>query len=160
VDGAGGDGAGGDGSDAAAARAAVVTAPAAPAAAARPLRVLCVEDNPVNLLLVRELLALRPGVQLASAEDGASALALASEHAPELLLLDMQLPDMHGIELMGALRALPQCAASTFVALSADAVSEHVERALAAGFDAYWTKPIDFDHFLAEFDRLAAARAG
>ncbi|GMV46422.1 MAG: hypothetical protein AMXMBFR66_18200 [Pseudomonadota bacterium] len=129
---------------------------AEPAAPAAPLRVLYVEDDPVNRLLVGELLALRPGVQLAMAEDGAAGLARARAESPDLLLLDMQLPDMHGSELLRALRALPQCAASTFVALSADALHEHVQAALAAGFDAYWTKPIDFERFLAEIDRLAA----
>jgi len=132
---------------------------AQPAAPAAPLRVLYVEDDPVNRLLVAELLALRPGVQLMLAEDGAAGLALAGAERPDLLLLDMQLPDMHGSELVRALRALPQCAAGTFVALSADALPEHVQAALAAGFDAYWTKPIDFERFLAEIDRLAARRA-
>ena len=130
---------------------------AAPASApkAGALHVLCVEDNPVNLQLVRELLALRPAVRLRTAEDGASGLAAAQAEPPDLLLLDVQLPDINGLDVMRRLRAQPALDRCRIVALSADAMPEHIAAALAAGFDDYWTKPIQFDHFLAGIDELA-----
>ncbi|MDP1649340.1 MAG: response regulator [Rubrivivax sp.] len=125
--------------------------------AAGELHVLCVEDNPVNLQLVRELLALRPRVRLRTAIDGASGIAAALAEPPDLLLLDLQLPDIDGLEVMRRLRADPSLAGCRIVALSADAMTDHVEAALAAGFDDYWTKPIQFERFLAGIDGLAAA---
>lgn len=120
------------------------------------LRVLCVEDNPVNLMLVRELLALRPGVLLHTAVDGESGIRAALADPPDLLLLDLQLPDIDGLEVMRRLRREPALADCRIVALSADAMPDHVQAALDAGFDGYWTKPIEFDRFLADIDRMAA----
>ncbi len=123
------------------------------------LHVLCVEDNPVNLQLVREVFALRPRVRLSTAVDGGSGLAQALAEPPDLVLLDLQLPDMNGLEVLTRLRAEPRLADCTVIALSADAMPEHIAASLAAGFDDYWTKPIQFDRFLADIDRLAQARA-
>jgi PAS domain S-box-containing protein len=138
-------------------------APAAPPAHGVPevpvLTVLCVEDNPVNLLLVRELLALRPRVRLHEAVDGLGGVAQALAEPPDLLLLDLQLPDIGGLEVLRRLRAEPAMAGCTYVALSADAMPGHIASARAAGFDDYWTKPIDFERFLAGIDRLIAAKA-
>ncbi len=120
------------------------------------LHVLCVEDNPVNLQLVRELIALRPQVRLRTAEDGLSGVAAALEERPDLLLLDLQLPDIDGMEVMRRLRAQARMQGCRIVALSADAMPDHIEAALAAGFDDYWTKPIQFDAFLGHIDRMAA----
>jgi len=121
--------------------------------------VLYVEDNPVNLQLVRELLGMRPAVRLRTAETGQAGIAAARAEVPDLLLLDLQLPDMHGLQVMRALRELPALARCRIVALSADAMPEHVSQAMAAGFDDYWTKPIQFDRFLAGIDRLASEGA-
>ncbi len=128
----------------------------APSAA---LHALCIEDNPVNLLLVREMFALRPGMTLDTAVDGLSGLRRATSHPPDVLLLDMQLPDIDGMEVMRRVRAEPRLAACHIVALSANAMPDDIETALAAGFDDYWTKPIDFARFLAGLDQLAARRA-
>ncbi|MFO1270341.1 MAG: PAS domain-containing protein [Rubrivivax sp.] len=122
---------------------------------APPLRVLCVEDNPVNLLLVRELLARRPQVQLLEAVDGRSAIEVALAQRPDLLLVDLHLPDIDGVQVLARLRPEPALAHSTFVALSANALPEQIAAARAAGFDDYWTKPIDFGRFLAGIDRIA-----
>jgi hypothetical protein len=133
------------------------TAAAPPVAAAErnanPARVLYIEDNEVNALLVREVLAPHGWLQLETAADGRSGLQRAREWQPDLVLLDMQLPDMDGIAVMRALRADPATAALRCVALSANAMPEHMAAARAAGAIDYWTKPIQFPEFL---DRLAA----
>ena len=136
-------------------------ATAVPAAADGPrLHVLCVEDNPVNLILVREVLGMRPQVRLHCAEDGHSGVAAALLEPPDVLLLDLQLPDISGHQVFEQLRHVPQLSACRFIALSADAMPESVEAALAAGFDDYWTKPIQFDRFLARIDEMVVQRAG
>jgi CheY-like chemotaxis protein len=71
----------------------------------------------------------------------------------------MQLPDTDGLRLLQRLRAEPVLAGASFIALSADAMPERIAAARAAGFDDYWTKPLDFEQFLAGIDRLAAAAA-
>jgi PAS domain S-box-containing protein len=134
-------------------------AAAAAARAPRPFVVLCVEDNLVNLQLVRELLALRPAMVLHTTENGLDAVALAPEVVPDLVLLDMHLPDIDGSEVLRRLRSAPALARTRFIALSANAMPDHVERALRSGFDDYWTKPIDFVQFLGALDRIAEEAA-
>ena len=119
---------------------------------ARNGRVLYIEDNAVNMLLVREVVALRPTLEFLGAEDGAQGVRLAFEHHPDLVLIDMQLPDFDGFEVLRRLRAAPATAGLRCVALSANALPEDIARALALGFDDYWTKPIDFTRFLARLD--------
>lgn len=118
------------------------------------LRVLCIEDNPVNQLLVGELLALRSAVEQHSAIDGRSGIAQALAVRPDVVLLDMQLPDMHGSEVLVALRDRPELAHCRFIALSANAMPSDVQTALAQGFDDYWTKPIEVSSFLSGIDAL------
>jgi signal transduction histidine kinase/CheY-like chemotaxis protein len=121
------------------------------------LKLLCVEDNPVNLMLVQELVAMRPAMQLLCAVDGLSGLELAAAERPDVVLLDLQLPDIPGSEVLARLRAEPSLADCTVIALSANAMPQDIREARAQGFDDYWTKPIDFDFFLAGLDRLAQA---
>ena len=123
-------------------------------------RVLCIEDNPVNMVLVQELLAQRPGVEALTATTGAEGVRQARLHLPDLVLIDMQLPDFDGFEVLRRLRADARTARLGCIALSANALPDDIERARRAGFDDYWTKPIDFDAFLAGVDAvLADARA-
>ena len=124
-----------------------------------PWRVLYVEDNPVNELLLREMMNLRPDVQLWLAADAAEGLALARQVLPELVLLDLQLPDMSGTALMQMLRAEPALAGSRFVALSANAMPQDIDQALRAGFDDYWTKPLALAAFMDRMDALWAQRS-
>jgi hypothetical protein len=130
------------------------TVPELPAAPV--LTLLCVEDNPVNLMLVQELVSMRPGIRFFSAVDGESGLAVAQSERPDVVLLDLNLPDIPGQTVLTRLRADPQLAGCRVIALSANAMPEDIREALALGFDDYWTKPIAFDHFLAGLDRLAA----
>ena len=119
-----------------------------------PLSALYVEDNAVNVMVVRELVGLRPNVTLHVAADGRSGIEQALRQRPDLVLVDMQLPDMDGHELLRRLRALGLRV--PIVALSANAMPDAVQRARDAGFDDYWTKPIDVAQFLAGVDRLTA----
>ena len=119
----------------------------------RPLRVLYIEDNPVNVQVVQELVAMWPDVHLQCAPDGASGVALALSETPDLVLVDLHLPDIDGYEVLRRLRAAG--VPGERVALSANAMPDEVARARAAGFDDYWTKPLDFKQFIAGIDRLA-----
>jgi PAS domain S-box-containing protein len=126
----------------------------APAAEHPGLRVLCVEDNPVNLLLLREVFNMRPALAVEMCEDGTSAIARAAEFGPDVLLLDLQLPDLSGTEVMQRLRADERHQHCRYIALSANAMPDDVQAARAAGFDDYWTKPIDVRRFLQAIDAL------
>jgi len=115
----------------------------------RSVQVLYIEDNAVNVLLVEALMAQLPGVRIASEANGTDGVARARALRPDLILIDMQLPDFDGFEVLRRLRAHADTAAIACVALSANAMPEDIARALASGFEAYWTKPIRFKEFLA-----------
>jgi two-component system, cell cycle response regulator DivK len=104
--------------------------------------ILIVEDNPRNLKLVRDVLshAGYPTLEAANAEDG---LVLARAARPGLVLMDVQLPGMNGIDALVRLRADRETAGIPVVALTAFAMTHDQERFLAAGFDAYIEKPLD-----------------
>ena len=131
-------------------------APAGPAARPAELapshRVLYIEDNPVNALIITELLARRGDLALEVAVDAASGVAAARARLPHLILLDMQLPDADGFEVLRRLRADPVTAGIVCVALSANAMPEDIARARHAGVADYWTKPLDFKAFMAALD--------
>ncbi len=120
-------------------------------------RLLYIEDNPVNALIVSELLNRRGDIELHLAEDGSSGVALATKLQPNLILIDMQLPDMDGLQVLQALRAQASTKALRCVALSANAMPDDIQRARQAGMEDYWTKPLDFTAFLAALDRLLGA---
>ena len=123
---------------------------------ARRVRVLYIEDNSVNVFLVREMLALRPSVELDVAENGLTGIDCAVAAPPDLVLIDMQLPDIDGLAVLKLLQADPRTAGVRCVALSANADDAYVATALSAGFADYWTKPIDLRRFLQGIDRLLA----
>jgi PAS domain S-box-containing protein len=116
--------------------------------------VLYVEDNPVNLILVQQLLLRWPRVILLQAETGEAGLALARSAKPDLVLLDMRLPDMDGIAVLAALQGDESTHGLRVVALSASAMPDEVSAARKAGAFDYWTKPLDFEHFQREMKRL------
>ncbi len=124
-------------------------------ASAAPLSVLYIEDNAVNVLVVKELLALRPNVRLQVATDGASGVAAALRDRPDLVLVDMQLPDIDGYEVLRRLRE--HALKARLVALSANAMPDELARARAFGFDDYWTKPVNFNQVLNGLDAMAEA---
>ena len=105
------------------------------------------------------IVGLRPGVQLQVVGSVAQGLAAALVDPPDLLLLDMQLPDGDGASLLQALRAHPRLANVPAVAVSAAARADDLARAREVGFTAYWTKPVVVDDVLGGLDRFLA-RAG
>lgn len=121
---------------------------------------LYVEDDPINLLLVQELAALRPGVVLHTAPDGETGLAMASRLRPALVFVDLHLPDIDGFEVLHRLRADPALANTPVLALSASTMPGMVERARMAGFVEYWRKPIHAERFLAGLDAWLARLVG
>lgn len=120
--------------------------PPTPEANALPC-LLYIEDNPVNMTIVAELVARHPGIRFVGAADAQTGLRLARELLPQLILTDMQLPDLHGHEVLARLRADPATREIPCIALSANALPSDIEAALAQGFSAYWTKPLDFSAF-------------
>ncbi len=108
-----------------------------------PATLLYVEDEPLNALLLTEALRDVPQWRVVLAEDGEQGLALARRLRPDLVLLDVNLPGLTGDQVVRALRADPATAALRCVALSADALPEQRAAAQVAGFEDYWTKPLD-----------------
>ena len=108
--------------------------------------ILIVEDNEKNLKLVRDLLQFR-GYRTLDAGSAQEGIRLASEHAPDLILMDIQLPDLDGVTALSRLRAEPSTAGTRVVALTAFAMKDDRERFLHAGFNGYLTKPIDIKQF-------------
>ena len=118
------------------------------------LVVLYVEDNPFDSALVGRMLEQRPKIRLLSAHTPQSGLEMARTRDPDLILLDINLPGMDGYELLEHLRAMENGKDRPVVAISANAMSHDIEKALAAGFDEYITKPIDMHRLIAVVDRM------
>ena len=126
------------------------------AAATQSCDVLYIEDDPVNFTLVERILEFRPALRLMHARSGGIGVELAQAHRPRLILLDLNLPDMHGSEVLRQLQHEPTTATVPVVVLSADATPSQIERLLTAGARNYLTKPFDIDPFLAVVDEIVA----
>ena len=105
-------------------------------------RILVVEDNELNMKLFRDVLV-ATGYRTLEATTGGEAVELATEHAPDLVLMDIQLPDLGGVQALGRLRENERTAAIPVLALTAQAMDGDRERFLAAGFDGYLSKPVN-----------------
>jgi CheY-like chemotaxis protein len=112
------------------------------------LRLLYVEDNRVNAMLFSAMLTQRGGVELHIAEDAAEALALVAGWTPDVLVLDANLPDMNGYELLGVLRGQRGMTLIPAFMCSADAQAEDIAKAMNSGFTGFWPKPIDIRQVL------------
>jgi len=121
--------------------------------------VLYIEDNAVNTLLVEQLLARWKSVRFVAAPDGATGIQMALALCPDLVLLDLQLPDLDGLDVLGRLRAHETLSTTPIVVLSASAMPESITQARSHGATDYWTKPLDFQRFLAGIATLLP-RAG
>jgi PAS domain S-box-containing protein len=125
-----------------------VTTLAHPPRGARLHTMLYVEDNPANLMLVEQIVEDIPRVRMLSARDGNQGIALARTHLPDMILMDINLPGINGIEVMKILRGYPTTMNIPIVALSANAMHRDIEKGLEAGFFRYLTKPIKINEFV------------
>lgn len=123
------------------------------------MNVLIIEDNEQNLYLEQFLLEAK-GHRVASARDGQSGIALAQQHGFDVILLDIQLPDMDGHEVARSLTALPGWKRVPIIAVTSFALSGDKEKALAAGCGGYLEKPIDPDLFVAQIESILKQLGG
>jgi len=115
-------------------------------------RILIVEDKATSRELLRNILEPR-GYAVIEAVDGFDGLAKASEGLPDLILMDLHMPKLNGMEVLRKLRADPRFASTPVIAITASAMQGDRERALAAGFNGYLTKPVSLDTLRAEISR-------
>ena len=113
---------------------------------------LYVEDNPANLMLVEQIIEGHPHVRMLSARDGILGIALARAHLPDVILMDINLPGISGIQALKILREDPATAHIPVIALSANAMFRDIEKGLEAGFFRYLTKPIKINEFMNALD--------
>jgi two-component system cell cycle response regulator DivK len=113
--------------------------------------ILIVEDNEKNMKLVRDILQYH-GHVTHEATTGAEGLRLAAEQRPDLILMDIQLPDIDGIEVLRRLRTQPELDAVPVLAVSASVMPEEQQHIIASGFDAFVTKPISLKAFVAAIE--------
>ena len=122
------------------------------------IRVLLVDDERLVCAHLRTILGTARDIEVVGeAYDGAEAVEAVLRYRPDLVLIDLQLPDFDGYEVLRRLRADSRTRAIPCIALSANAMREDIERGLASGFADYWTKPIDFGVFIAALNRLFPA---
>ena len=122
-------------------------------------RVLIVEDNEKNMKLFRDVLSAK-GYRTLEATSGARAIEVALEHAPDLVLMDIRLPDIDGVEALRRLRADDRTTSIPVVAVTAQAMRGDRERFLAAGFDGYVPKPVDIAELAATVREHCEGGAG
>jgi CheY-like chemotaxis protein len=121
-------------------------------AGGRSRTLLYVEDNPASLMLVEDLIARRPDIRLLSAADGNRGVEIARASRPDVILMDINLPGISGIQALKILRADPATAHIPVVALSANAIPRDIAKGLDAGFFRYLTKPIKVNEFMDTLD--------
>jgi len=122
-------------------------------------RILVVEDNEKNMKLFRDVLG-ATGYRTVEATTGGQAVLLATEQAPDLVLMDIQMPDVDGVEALRRLRADERTAAIPVLAVTAQAMQGDRERFLAEGFDGYLSKPVNVGELLGTVRQHCDGRAG
>ncbi|MEJ2502160.1 MAG: ATP-binding protein [Gemmatimonadota bacterium] len=127
---------------------------ASPEAVQRASKILYIEDNPSNFRLVERVLARRPKVELLTAMQGGLGLEMAQDQQPDLILLDLHLPDMHGSEVLRRIREDGVTSTTPVVIISADVTSNQATQLLNAGARAYLPKPLDVQEFLHIVDEV------
>jgi len=120
-------------------------------------QILIVEDNAKNMTLLRDVLR-ATGYRTLEASTGGEALTLATEHGPALVLMDIRLPDMDGVEALSQLRSDERTASIPVLAITAEAMNGDRTRFQDAGFDGYLSKPIDIDELLTTVERHCGQR--
>jgi CheY-like chemotaxis protein len=119
---------------------------------------LYIEDDVANVTLIERILELRPGLTMKYSTTGHAGVETAKLHNPRLILLDLNLPDIHGSEVLHLLQTTSQTAQIPVVVLSANATPSQIEKLLAAGARNYLTKPFELGHFLAVLDEWTGPR--
>ncbi len=123
-------------------------------------RVLYIEDNAINRLLVEAYVKTMPGAPVLNIlPNGVEGIAAARDLRPDLILVDLHLPDLHGIDVLKAIRAIEPALETPVVVLSASAMPDDRKAALDAGFSEYWTKPLDREAFTHGLRRLLSPNA-
>ena len=122
-------------------------------------RILVVEDNAMNMKLFRDILV-ATGFRALEATTGGEAVELAVVHAPDLVLMDIQLPDADGVDVLRRLRTDDRTAAIPVLAVTAQAMHGDRERFLAAGFDGYVSKPVDIGELIGTVRQHCAGHVG
>jgi two-component system, cell cycle response regulator DivK len=115
--------------------------------------ILCIEDSPDNRLLVRRVLEAE-GYRFVEARNAATALEVIAAHTPDLILMDINMPDIDGYTLTARLRSMPQIRHTPIIALTANVMKGDRERCLEAGCDGYIQKPIDVDKLPKQIGRF------
>ena len=118
-------------------------------------KVLCIEDNSQSLSLIENVMTRHFGCDVISAMLGELGLALAVQHKPDLILLDLDLPDMSGLDVLQMLRSDPKTRAISVVVLSADATEATRQKAMATEATTYLTKPLDLRLFVKTVEDIA-----
>jgi CheY-like chemotaxis protein len=113
---------------------------------------LYVEDNPANLSLVEHIIAGRPDIRLLSAMNGNVGIELAGAHVPDVILMDINLPGISGVDVLKILRSDPLTKHIPIIALSANVMLHDIAKAMEAGFFRYLTKPIELNEFMSAID--------
>jgi CheY-like chemotaxis protein len=113
---------------------------------------LYVEDNPANLKLVEQIIARRPDLRLLTAVNGVRGIEIARDALPEVILMDINLPDINGVEVLKILHSDPATFHIPVIALSANAMPRDIQKGLEAGFFLYITKPIRINEFMDALD--------
>ncbi len=121
--------------------------------------ILVIDDNELNLKLAQKILTIS-GYEVIAAATGEQAIEMARTRRPDLILLDIRLPDIDGLEVLRRLRSLPETKDVPIVAMTAQAMPDEVERFVAAGCDGYIQKPISLQTFRAEVQRHLITAAG
>jgi two-component system cell cycle response regulator DivK len=119
--------------------------------------ILVVEDNEKSRKLVRDVLTFK-GYTIIEAETGEAGVRLAQERRPSLVLMDIRLPGINGIEALGQLRAEPATREIPVLAMTASVMTEHRQKVMDAGFDAFQSKPIKVKDFVAAVEQLLEGR--
>ena len=123
-------------------------------------KILYIEDNLSNLTLIEQMLEERPEIELLTAMQGKLGLDLARQRSPDLILLDVHLPDLDGREVISELKSSDTTRDIPVVVVSADATARQIDRLVTAGADAYLTKPLDVSNFFQVLDKTTAANSG
>jgi CheY-like chemotaxis protein len=121
-------------------------------------KILYIEDNLSNLTLVEQMLAEQPELELLTAMQGGLGLELARQHSPDLILLDLHLPDLPGHQVLARLRQDELTRNIPVVVISADATARQIQRLMSAGARTYLTKPLDIREFFRVIDETMRER--